>query len=430
MDAKLESLVGRLEAAVTKLETMKIGGGGGAPAGDDDFEEYPSIQAYDTTFNPKLEQMAKAAKALGGDLVEMSEFVVQGFKEVRRLILLGERANKPDDMTAVLKPLLDVQNAGEKWCHDHFRTPFVNHEKAVHEALAIFVWPIQGAGAQGYVSGMLGAVETYTNKILMEFRGKDDNQVAWVQGIVGAFKQLPEYIQDFHKTGMQWNARAPKATAPAKMKGEGSAPAAAAPAAAPAPAPKKEEPKPAAAAPKKLAAPAGLAAALGARAAPPKQPVVKMDRDNLWSVEYYDGTDPVLPEDKVGLKDIVNFYQCKNCTLRVPMKVKGLSFLNCEKVTIVIGDVIGVCEITTCKRGILYMTGSCKSVTCDKCDNLQINLNEQSLDAQITCALSQGLNVEIPDLTNDGNMIEFPVPEQIRVSIKDRKLVHEVYVHE
>ena len=426
MDAKLESLVGRLEAAVTKLETMKIGGGGGGPV-DDDTEEYPSIQAYDTTFNPKLDQMMKAANALGGDLIEMSQFVVQGFKEVRRLILLGERANKPDDLSIVMKPLFDVQQTGEKWCHDHFRTPFVNHEKAVHEALAIFAWPAQGAGAQGYVEGMRGAVETYTNKILMEFRGKDENQVSWVQGIVGAFKELGEYIQDFHKTGMHWNVKAPKATGPAKMKGESAAPAAAAPA----PAPKKEEPKPApAAAPKKLAAPAGLAAALGARAAPPKQPAVKMDRDNLWSVEYYDGTDPVLPEDKLGIRDIVNFYQCKNCTLRVPMKVKGLSFLNCEKVTIVLGDVIGVCEITSCKRGVLYMTGACHSVTCDKCDNLQINLNEASLDAQITCALSQGLNVEVPDLNEEGNMIEFPVPEQIRVSIKDRKLVHEVYVHE
>jgi hypothetical protein len=33
--------------------------------------------------------------------------------------------------------------------------------------------------------------------------------------------------------------------------------------------------------------------------------------------------------------------------------------------------------------------------------------------------------MELPDLNEAGNMIEFPVPEQIRVSLKDRKFVPE-----
>jgi hypothetical protein len=70
------------------------------------------------------------------------------------------------------------------------------------------------------------------------------------------------------------------------------------------------------------------------------------------------------------------------------------------------------------------------SITIDKSDGLEVNLNEGSLDCQITCAQSQGLNVAVPDLAEEGNMIEFAVPEQIRVQLKDRKLVHEVYLHE
>lgn len=155
----------------------------------------------------------------------------------------------------------------------------------------------------------------------------------------------------------------------------------------------------------------------------------RLSRPGLYTAEYFDGTDPVLPSE-VEFRDLINFYQCKNCVLRVPIKVKGIAVLSCEKVTIVVADVIGVLEVTSCKRTIIQLTGGCHSITIDKCDNLQINVNEQSIDVQITVAQSQGLNVDVPDLKEEGNMIEFAVPEQIRVSLKDRKLVHEVYVHE
>jgi hypothetical protein len=160
-----------------------------------------------------------------------------------------------------------------------------------------------------------------------------------------------------------------------------------------------------------------------------KEPTVKLARPQLYAVEDFDGTDPVLPPE-LSFRDIVNFYQCKNCTLKVGTKVKGLQFLNCERVVLDIADVVGVVEITSSKRVNVYCKGAIHSFTVDKVDNLQINLNEASIDAQIIVAMSQGINVEVPDLNEEGNMIEFPVPEQILLKLKDRKLVHEVYVHE
>jgi hypothetical protein len=85
----------------------------------------------------------------------------------------------------------------------------------------------------------------------------------------------------------------------------------------------------------------------------------------LYTAEYYDGQDPVLPST-IEFKDLANFYKCKNCMLCVPVKVK---VLNCERLTI-----IGVLEI---KRTVVYMTRDCHSITVDKRDNFQINVNEQ-----------------------------------------------------
>jgi len=407
MEGKLESLIQRLEVAVTKIE----GAGGAAGPTDNETEEYPQVMAYDERFGSKMDSMMAAAKAISPELEEMSSFIKNSFLEVRRLVLLGARLNKPDDFTktsAVFKPLADIQVAGFKWCKDHFRTPHVNHEKAVHEALTIFDWPVYGPSAGNFVGDMLGAVEMYVNKIAMEFRGKNDDQMKWVAGVLGALKALPEYISDFHKTGLSWSSRAPKVTAPTSMKG------AAAPAAAPAPAP----------AAKKVGA--GLAIPVRTQQ---KTPSSKLERPGVYMVEYYTGADPpplVAPE----MRDTVNFFQCKDCTLTVPMKVKGIAFLNCERVTVVFGDVIGMAEFTSCKRVTLHLTGAIKGITIDKCDTVQINLNEASIDVQITCALSQGLNVEVPDLTTEGNMIEFAVPDQFRVSVKDRKLVTVVYTHQ
>lgn len=424
-EAKLEALVNRLEAAVTRLE--KCGTAGPAGDGDEETEEYPSVQAFDSTFNPLLDKFIDAAKKIDPELVEMSQLVVNCFRETRRLVLCGCRHAKPDDMATVMKPLTDAKDAGLKWCKDHWKTKFVNHEKAVNECISIFDWVAIGPSAGTFVEEMTGAVMCYTNKVLMEFRGKDDNQVQWAQNLVAALKKLPEYINDHHKMGLHWNARASKATAPANMKG------AAAPAAAPAPAPAKPEPKPEPAKP--APAKGGLAAKFGglnipgAKAPPKKEPTVKKVRENLIAVEYFDGSNPEVQD--LQIQDIVNVYQCKNCQVQIPSKVKALSFQNCERVTIIVHDIIGVLEFTSCKRVILYIQGSVKSITIDKCDNVQVNLNEQSIDCQITTALSQGMNVEVPDLNEEGNMIEFPIPEQIRVQVgKDRKLAHQVYVHE
>jgi adenylyl cyclase-associated protein len=149
----------------------------------------------------------------------------------------------------------------------------------------------------------------------------------------------------------------------------------------------------------------------------------------IFTIEYFDGTDPVVPED-MSSKRIVSFFECRNCTLRIPMKVKGLSFQKCERVTVVASDVIGVLELTSTRRAVVCLTGQCPAITIDQCDGVQINVSEAALDVQITVAHSQGINVDVPDLAEEGNMIEFPVPEQIRVSVKNRTLVPEVYVHE
>jgi adenylyl cyclase-associated protein len=429
--------VARLEAVVGKLDGPSQ-------------ESFPAVTAFDERFNPKIEGFLSAAKAIDSEVVEMSQFIVDSFREVRRIIVCACKFNKPDDVGVVLKPLVEVKNAGIKWCDIHYRTKWVNQEKAVHEALSIFDWVAYGPNAGSFVNDMIGAVECYTNKVAMEFRGKDENQVSWVQNLLGALRGFPEYINDYHKNGLSWNLRAPKAKGPVdlgKESSEGASVQAPAPAPAPALAPSPVRATTAAQAPERTQTRpkvniSGLAQAYNpeegqmparSQSQPPapvkKEPILKEGRPGLWNVEFFDGKNPELPED-VNIGTIVSYFQCKNCVLDVPKKVKGLSFLSCERVTLTLSDVIGPVSITRCKRVVIYVKGKIPSFSIDNCDSVQVNLNEQSIDCQCTCAQSQGINVVIPDLAEEGNTLEFPVPEQILVYVKDRKLVHEVYVHD
>ena len=52
-----------------------------------------------------------------------------------------------------------------------------------------------------------GAASFWTNKILTEFKGKNEDQLSWANKYVEFLKALPVYIKDHHTTGLSWNPK-------------------------------------------------------------------------------------------------------------------------------------------------------------------------------------------------------------------------------
>lgn len=429
MDAKLESVVARLEAVAAKLEKCGVAAPAGGDA-DDQTEDFPAVTAFDETFKPHLTKMMDAAKSIDGELAEMTQLVLNMFDATRKMILVGCRHSKPDN-NAHLAVLQKTSEAGLAWINKHFKTKHINHSKAVNEAMTLLLWPQIGASAEDYAVEMTGSVQCYTNKLAMEFRDKDQKQMAWVQGFVAACKAIPQYINDYQKGGIKFNPRASKATPEMfELSGAAAAAPAAAPAAAkPAEAPKPEPAKPAAA---KAAGLAGKLAGIGPKPVAKEPACKRMGQQNQVQVEYYQsGSIDVAQLQKLNHEDVVNIFQCKNTEITVGSKVKALSVLGCERIILTPHDVIGVLELNGLKRSKIYLEGSVKTITCDKCDGLEIYLNEASKEVQLISSLSTGINLEYPDPKDKGNYIEHAVPEQIKVQFnKDQKLEHQVYVHE
>ena len=427
MDAKLLEVVARLEAVANKLEKCGVA----APVADaaEETEDYPEVQAWDETFKPQLTKMMDAAKAIDPELVEMTQLVINMFDATRKMVLVGCRCSKPDN-NAQFGVLMQESAAGAEWCNKHFRTKHVNNLKAVNEAMTLLTWPTIGASAEQFAIEMTGSVQCYTNKVLLEFRGKDQNQVSWTQGFVAACKAIPTYINDFQKGGIKFNARGPKATPEMFKLGDAKKEEPKKEE------PKKEEPKKEAPAPAPAAKPAGKAALLAGKLAlpkaAPKTPSVKRIGDSAQvQAEYFTEGSASFENAKLKIEDIVNIFQCKNTEITIPSKVKAISILNCEKCIISPNDVIGTLELNGVKRTKIYIEGTVKTITCDKCDGLEIYLNKESLGVQLISSLSTGINLEYPDPNEEGNYIEHAVPEQIKVQFNaERKLDHAVYVHE
>ncbi len=59
-----------------------------------------------------------------------------------------------------------------------------------------------------HVAETKNAAQFHSNKILQEFKGKDQIHVDWVNTYVGGFlKDLQDYIKKFHTTGLSWNPK-------------------------------------------------------------------------------------------------------------------------------------------------------------------------------------------------------------------------------
>jgi adenylyl cyclase-associated protein len=368
--------------------------------------------------------MEEAAKKIGQEVVDMSKLVTDLFAATRRLILVGCRCSKPDN-NAQFAVISRLSQEGIKYLDKNFsKIKNVNILKAVNEAMTLLTWPTIGSSAENFVVEMTGSVQCYTNKIIMQYRGKDENQVGWTHGLVGACQAIPTYINDYQKGGIKFNARGPKATPEMFELKQGAAPAKKEE-------PKKEEPK------KEAPKTAAKAAALGAKLAgvgpkvPPKTAAVRRMGDLQVQVEYFTEGEPSFEEAKLKNEDIVNIFACKNTNITIPTKVKAVSILNTERCVISPNDIIGTLELNGVKKSKIYLEGAVKTITCDKCDGLEIYLNKESLDLQLITSLSTGINLEYPDPNDEGGFIEHAVPEQIKVQFNDeRKLQHQVYVHE
>jgi len=124
----------------------------------------------------------------------------------------GMKKPAPADFQKMLQPIsaLMISIGGFKdknRGHKHF-----NHLSGVGEGVQALAWVCIEPTPGPHVKETTGSAEFWTNKIRKEFKGKDAEQIKWVEGFTGFLKALVGYIKQYHTTGLSWNTGGAKST--------------------------------------------------------------------------------------------------------------------------------------------------------------------------------------------------------------------------
>ncbi|KAG2497073.1 hypothetical protein HYH03_005069 [Edaphochlamys debaryana] len=262
------ALIARLEKAVERLEKLEVGpaarvvASGSAPAATaaapapsgGGANAASALAEWDHLVSEHLGPVNALAPKLPAEAQQSLQAFTRALQACRRVIEVSAVAKKPEgpsELQALLAPVAEAMGAVAAAAEAR-RVTCVNHLRVLAEAVAglgFLAYTGPGAGMpppRQLVADAWQSAEFYSNKLMMEFRGKDDSQVEWAKALKAFMQQLEQFVVRNCPTGLRFDpngkplaaalAGAPSTSAPA--------PAASAPAPAPAPARKPGPPPP------------------------------------------------------------------------------------------------------------------------------------------------------------------------------------------
>ncbi|GFR50698.1 hypothetical protein Agub_g12953 [Astrephomene gubernaculifera] len=266
------ALIARLEKAVERLEKLEVNvaskpaasapSGVPAPAAPSASTPAPAavgaasaLADWDSLMSAHFGPVKALVPHLPQEAQQSMQSFERAFQATRRVLEVAAVAKKPEGPSELQQLLAPVAEAmGEvAAAAEARRVSCPHHLKVLSEsagALNFLAYSGPGCGLslpRQQVVDSWQAAEFFANKVLMEARGRDENQVAWVRGMKSFMQQLEQLVSRHCATGLRFDpAGLPLQTALLAGPANGPAPAAAAaaPAAPAAPAPRKGAPPP------------------------------------------------------------------------------------------------------------------------------------------------------------------------------------------
>jgi len=144
---------------------------------------------------------------IGGAVADQAKLFKEAVDLELALIVKASKQKKVDQnefqkwITPISEVMKKIADAESKYKgKDH-----VKHLKTVSEGTTALGWVCVEPTPGPYVKESIPSSEFWSNQILKEFKGKDENQVNWVKGFNGFLKALLPYIMAHHTTGLTWN---------------------------------------------------------------------------------------------------------------------------------------------------------------------------------------------------------------------------------
>ncbi|PGH10029.1 hypothetical protein GX51_00296 [Blastomyces parvus] len=227
------TLIKRLEAATSRLEDMATsleGSSPGSPAVDGTATSAASVSSktasspvpppppvveppprqiedFDALINKEVKKFVELSQKLGEPAGEQSKAILRAFEAERKYLYIALKAKKPDHQSPDL--LGDLRKASDEI--NNIReanrpSPLFNHLSAVAEGVVCLGWFFEPRPAE-FVRESIAGAQFYGDRVLREYKGKDELHVAFVQSYYQIFKSLVAYIKEHYPNGLTWNNR-------------------------------------------------------------------------------------------------------------------------------------------------------------------------------------------------------------------------------
>lgn len=410
------------------------------------------VQEFQDLVSQFLTPFEANTKTIGdATLTEQVDLFMQAVAKQKEFLQIAANSKKPSDslLQDLIKPTstLMSQITAIKDNPKNRSNKFFNNISAVAEGVNALGWVVVSPTPGPHINEMRGSAEFWTNKILKDFKGKDENQVSWASNFIGFFKELFNYVKKNHTTGVTWNPKGGEATSapsssPAPTTTSSSTPA---PSTSSGP---SSTPKPAVNLLNAISLGEGVTSGLKKvtadmktknRSEEEKVSVVSASavskakvepklakppkfelQGNKWVVEYQDGANiEIEPKES---RNTVYIFKCRNTTVQVKGKVNAINLDSCERTGIVFQDVIAGVEVVNCKSAQIQSLNKIPTITIDKTAGAQVFLSKESIQCQIITGTSSECNVSFP-VEGKEDFVESPICEQFFSQIKEGKLV-------
>lgn len=84
---------------------------------------------------------------------------------------------------------------------------------------------------------------------------------------------------------------------------------------------------------------------------------------------------------------------------------------------------VSAVEIVNCKSVQVQIQGKTPTISVDKTDSGQLYISNECFDVEIVTSKSSSINVNLPEMGENGDYVEKPIPEQLKSTIVDGKLI-------
>lgn len=125
---------------------------------------------------------------------------------------------------------------------------------------------------------------------------------------------------------------------------------------------------------------------------------IKERRGPKWCIENYDGGETIRFDDDEDINKRVSFdlFNCKNITIELVGKCQRIKAMNCKNVTIICDYVVADVTLFKCQANVLRAKKSVPMVTIEGCSQINIYLNNATLQTKVSTSCTRATIVHFP----------------------------------